>query len=86
MEVDDSEEEARLEELAVGRVGNVEEEHVGLDEPDGPVPLPASMDQFAKDTLPVIPYCGFEPLVCHLMREKRTTNVIRLDQVETVSL
>eukprot|EP00731_Ephydatia_muelleri_P023902 Em0016g173a len=85
VEVDNSEEEARLEELAVGRVGNVEEEtrSVGLDEVDGPIPFrstPVAMEQCVKATLPVIPYCGFEPLVCHLLREKRSSALIRLDQ------
>ena len=77
MEVEDSEEEARLEDLAEGRVGNIEEG-------DGPVPLrttSAAMDHLVRATLPIIPYCGFEPLVCHLMREKRTNDLIRLDQV-----
>ena len=74
----------------MGRVGNVEEEtrSVGLDEVDGPIPFrstPVAMEQCVKATLPVIPYCGFEPLVCHLLREKRSSALIRLDQVGKVT-
>ena len=78
LEVEEIEEEDELEELEEGR------------EPPHKMSRTASPEQeesghnyqvFKKGRLPVLPYCGCEEYLCHLLPQPRSHQEIRLDKV-----
>ena len=92
LELDDISEKEELEDLEDGRVHELE---LPLSDED-PKPADSSLDQidsplhqssgsqFVKDQIPVLPYCGCEPLHCYL-EPKRPLSEIQISSVSSKS-
>ncbi len=92
LELDDISEKEELENLEDGRAHDLELPLIE-DEDEEPdqssvvtTPLNTSLEtpgmQFIKDQIPVLPYCGCEPLHCYLERQRPLSEI----QISSVSM
>lgn len=91
LELDDISEKEELENLEDGRSHDIHlsfvddegspepSETPSKDEPDRPTMSPGT--QFMKDQIPVLPYCGCEPLHCYLEPQRPLSEI----QISSVS-
>ena len=85
LELDDISEVEELEGLEEGRpldIGGVvltDEESVNED--TSPLHVPTHSLKYVEGPVPILPYCGCEPLHCHLSPNQRSYNEIKIDQV-----
>ena len=89
LELDDISEKEELEDLEEGRTHDIEgvlseeEDEIEESSPDTPDTPQSPKFHFNKThtQIPVLPYCGCEPLHCHLKQPPRKLSDIQIDQV-----
>ena len=91
VQLDDISEVEELEDLEEGRQHHetgggvfVSEENIindGSLSQDSPLHQPQTVPKYIDQCVPTLPYCGCEPLSCHLTPTSRTIENIRIDEV-----